>query len=643
MLVFEDAHLHRGIKVLLRGTHLKIFPQQKVALIGANGCGKSSIFQLILGNLGLDQGHYGHPKGWRISHMAQEVESSKRSALDYVLDGHQQFRAAETAVQEAHTQGDDHALAHALATLDDLKGYQQPAIAEQLLAGLGFKPEQMSAPVSSFSGGWQIRLNLAQALIQPSDLLLLDEPTNHLDLDAAMWLEQWLQQYPGTLLLISHDRDFIDAVSDVIVHVEHQQLNRYTGNYSAFERARAEALALQQRMHEKQQQEVAHLEDFIRRFRAKASKAKQAQSRIKALERMEMISAAQVDSPFEFRFPCHDKMSDPLLVMNEAVLGYQAEKPILQQVQFSLTPGSRIGLLGHNGAGKSTLIKTLVGDLPLLEGECVAGEHLKVGYFAQHQLEALDVNASPMLHIQRISPNAREQEIRNFLGGYGFQGDRALEACGPFSGGEKARLALALVAWHKPNLLLLDEPTNHLDIEMRQALINALLQFEGALVVISHDRHLLNQTVDEFWLVHAGQVSLFEGDLQDYQSWLKQEGAEVVSGSSEGIENSAPDTVIEQNTQEARKAKKQQEAQRRARLSPLKKQLTKLEKKVEQYQQRLNSIENELADSSLYEESKKAQLKTLLADQQEIKSDLEAAEMTWFELHEEMERIEHSE
>jgi ATP-binding cassette subfamily F protein 3 len=657
MLVFDAVELRRGSKVLLQSSDLRVFPGQKVALVGANGCGKSSLFKLVLGELALDQGHYEHPRSWRVAHMAQEVDTSERTAMEYVLDGHQALRQAEQRVQQAEAMGDEAALVKGLATLDDLQAYEQPTKAKQLLAGLGFALDQMTLAVASFSGGWRIRLNLAQALMQPSDLLLLDEPTNHLDLDAALWLEQWLQRYQGTLLLVSHDRDFIDAVSDVIVHIEHQKLNAYTGNYSAFERARAEALALQQNLFEKQQRQIAHMEDFIRRFRAKASKARQAQSRIKSLERMEKIQAANVDSPFEFKIPCHDQFSEPLLTLSEASLGYQGAA-ILEQVQCSVYPGNRIGLLGHNGAGKSTLMKTLVGDLAVLQGERTEGEHLRIGYFAQHQLEALDLEASPTLHIQRLSPNAREQEIRNFLGGYGFQGDRAMEACGPFSGGEKARLALALVAWQRPNLLLMDEPTNHLDIQMRQALINALLTYEGAMVVISHDRHLLAQTVDDFWRVDHGRVTPFEGDLDDYQQAIKQSASNQAKAKTSKVKpakhkqskekQSKPDVSTPQvvfknpapSTPEARKERKQQRAALRALLSPLKKRMGQLERAIEELQQRLVDLEQTLANTDLYTPERKQELQTYLTEQHQAKEALEQTEQKWFDVHEEIERLE---
>ena len=545
MIEFNQVSLQRGIKPLLEKADLRIHDGQKLALIGANGAGKSSLFALLLGELGVDQGDLYLPSGWRIAHMAQEVEASQRSAVDYVIDGDKVYREIEHGIETATC---DNELAEWHGKMDLHGGYNIKVQAEQLLHGLGFKQSDMDSPVSGFSGGWRIRLNLAQALMTPSDLLLLDEPTNHLDLDATLWLEQWLNKYQGTLLFISHDRDFIDGVADHIVHLNQCTLTSYPGNYSAYERIRAERLAQQQVMHEKQQVRIAEIEQFVTRFKAKASKAKQAQSRVKELERMELIAPAHVDSPFKFEFPCHDKVSTPLLNIEEADIGYPAKDggkalAILNKQNVSLVPGHRIGLLGANGAGKSTLIKTLVEELPQLSGLRHEGEHLKLGYYAQHQLESLDVKASPILMIQRLSPQATEQEIRNFLGGFDFRGDKALDICEPFSGGEKARLALALVAWQKPNLLIMDEPTNHLDIEMREALTMALQTFAGAIVIVSHDRHLLKATVDEYWLVEDGKVQSFEGDLHDYHKHVQAKQADTNSVSGTGQLASNPNSA----------------------------------------------------------------------------------------------------
>lgn len=653
MIEFNQVSLQRGIKPLLEKADLRIHDGQKLALIGANGAGKSSLFALLLGELGVDQGDLYLPTGWRIAHMAQEVEASQRSAVDYVIDGDKTYRQIEQGIETATC---DNELAEWHGKMDLHGGYNIKVQAEQLLHGLGFKQSDMDSPVSGFSGGWRIRLNLAQALMTPSDLLLLDEPTNHLDLDATLWLEQWLNKYQGTLLFISHDRDFIDGVADHIVHLNQCTLTSYPGNYSAYERIRAERLAQQQVMHEKQQVRIAEIEQFVTRFKAKASKAKQAQSRVKELERMELIAPAHVDSPFKFEFPCHDKVSTPLLNIEEADIGYPAKEggeplAILHKQNVSLVPGHRIGLLGANGAGKSTLIKTLCEELPQLSGLRHEGEHLKLGYYAQHQLESLDVKASPILMIQRLSPQATEQEIRNFLGGFDFRGDKALDICEPFSGGEKARLALALVAWQKPNLLIMDEPTNHLDIEMREALTMALQTFAGAIVIVSHDRHLLKATVDEYWLVEDGKVASFEGDLHDYHKHVQAKQADSNSVSGTGQLASNPNSADNLSSGETanksagmsaqdRKEQKRLDAERRARLAPMRKELKKLETRMEKLQNTLEECENQLGDTALYEAERKTDLQKILQQQGDAKSELEEVEMEWMELSEEMEAAE---
>jgi ATP-binding cassette subfamily F protein 3 len=630
MITLKNIVLLRGVQHLLENASLTIHPGRHIGVIGRNGCGKSSLFQLLLGQLQLDGGDINQPANWRIAHMAQEVSSSDKTALDYVLDGDADLRRVQRDIAEAEAQGNNDKLGHLYADLETLHGYDAGYRAEQLLHGLGFNQLQVQLPVNSFSGGWRIRLNLAQALIARSDLLLLDEPTNHLDLDATLWLEQWLKVYPGTLLIISHDRDFLDNVVDEIVHIENAQLNSYRGNYSAFEKLRAMRLSEQQADYEKQQRRIAEIENFVRRFRAQATKARQAQSRLKELERMEQISLAHVDSPFHFTFRDSDKTSSPLLVLRQADIGY-GDKPVLQQVNVNLQPGSRIGLLGVNGAGKSTLIKALVGELSLQHGERVTGEHLAVGYFAQHQLEALDIQASALLHIQRMTPNATEQAIRNFLGGFDFHGDKALEPIEPFSGGEKARLALALVVWQKPNLLLLDEPTNHLDLEMREALTEALLSYNGALVVISHDRHLLRNAVDEFWRVHDGRVDSFDGTLEDYHQFLQQSvkvpsaSVSIATASLQGID---------------KKAQRQQAAQQRQLLAPLKKQIEKIEQSIAVQQLRLADIESTLADSQLYEPEQKSRLQALLSEQGELRKQLDDNETQWFALQEQLDQKE---
>ena len=627
MIELQNIALQRGTNFLLQQASLRIHDGQKMALIGPNGAGKSSLFALLNGELGVDAGELLMPPKWRIAHMRQQVESSERSALDYAMDGDSDFRWLEQQIAQAKN---DDELAHWLAEMDAHQGYAVPVKAQQLLHGLGFQQHELQRPVNSFSGGWRIRLNLAQALMMPSDLLLLDEPTNHLDLEATLWLEQWLSNYPGTLIFISHDRDFIDAVADHIVHLHQQKLDLYPGNYSAYERIRAEKLAQQQSLYDKQQERVAEIEKFVSRFRAKATKAKQAQSRLKELQRMELIAPARVDSLFRFEFPCYEKMSSPLLVVDQADLGY-AGAVVLPQVRVSLVPGHRIGLLGPNGAGKSTLLKTLCQEIPQLSGSRSEGEHLRIGYFAQHQLEALDTSASAALALQRLRPQASEQEIRNFLGGFGFHGDKALEIIAPFSGGEKARLALACVAWQKPNLLILDEPTNHLDIDMREALTLALQSFEGAILLVSHDRHLLKATVDEYWLVDEGAVSPFAGDLEDYHAYIQQRQAAVSAPSVH------TDKAESAHKAQDRKEQKRLEAEQRQRLAPLRKQQQALEVKMEKLTQSLAEVEEQLADMDLYASERKAELTAVLQQQVKLKTDLDEVELQWMALTEQLE------
>jgi ATP-binding cassette subfamily F protein 3 len=643
MLTITDLSLQRGGVWLLENVNLTVQPGQRVAIVGANGAGKSSLFQLLLGQLAPEQGSVALPGGCRIAHMAQEVAASSRSARDFVLDGDTELRRMERALAEAEAGGDDHAIARLHGELDIHEAWSAPRRAETLLRGLGFADSDAERPVSAFSGGWRIRLNLAQALMRPSDLLLLDEPTNHLDLDACLWLENWLRKYPGTLLFISHDRDFMDRVATHLVHFDQKQLVLYTGNYSAFERQRAERLAQQQASFERQQARIAEIQRFIDRFKAKATKARQAQSRVKALERMEKIAPAHVDSPFSFEFPVADKVSNPLLSIRHGVAGH-GDVPILKNINVTLLPGTRVGLLGPNGAGKSTFMDALRDTGTLLSGERTCGEHLAIGYFAQHQLESLDLDASPFLHLQRLAPTASEQKVRDFLGGFDFHGDEALAPIRSFSGGEKARVALAVIAWQKPNLLLLDEPTNHLDLEMRQALTMALQNFDGAIVVVSHDRHLLRNTVDEFWLVCDGAVGEYEGDLEDYERWLaerrKDEESpprrEVVGGQEKSVNTAGPATL----TADERKARKRQEAELRQKLSPWRKKQGTLEIRMEQLQQKLATVEQNLADPGLYDDQQKVRLKELLAEQAELKRELEDVEAEWLEVSETVESLE---
>ena len=638
MIQLQQVSLQRGHNILLELADLTLHSGWKVGLVGANGAGKSSLFKLFLGELHCDSGNLDLPGGLRISHMAQEVPTSERSAIDYVLDGDIELRKIQQQLQTAEQEHQLHRIGELHAELDNHNGYNAESRAAQLLAGLGFSHNDITRSVKEFSGGWRIRLNLAQALMCPSDLLLLDEPTNHLDLDATIWLEQWLRQYPGMLILISHDRDFLDNVVSHITHVEHKKLHLYKGGYSAFELQRAERLAQQQAEFAKQQQRIGEIEDFVRRFRAKATKAKQAQSRIKELERMEKIAPAHVDSPFSFQFLSSDKMSSPLLTLADAECGYET-KTILGKTSLSLTPGTRIGLLGPNGAGKSTLVKTLVGDLAVCKGERHASDNLQIGYFAQHQLEALDMEASPLLHINRISPKASEQEIRNFLGTFGFFGDRALEPVQNFSGGEKARVALSMIAWQKPNLLLMDEPTNHLDLEVRHALTLALQSFEGVLILVSHDRHLLRNTVDEFLLVANGGVSEFKGDLDDYQTWLLEQKKLEQKAEAEAFSKPASEEKKSLSAAE-RKEQKRLAAERRNQLRPIKKRLEKLDADMESQHAQLSEIEASLSDSSLYDADNKAKLKDILQQQASLTQQAESTEEEWMEQQEALETLE---
>ncbi|MFK3940494.1 ATP-binding cassette domain-containing protein [Pseudomonas monteilii] len=629
MIRLTNLTLQRGPQRLLDGAEMTLHAGHKAGLIGANGAGKSSLFALLRGELSPDGGDCRLPADWRIAHMRQEVDTLDRLAVDYVLDGDHRLRQVQAALEVAEQTQDGSALARLHSELESADGYTADARARKLLAGLGFSNEQMERRVGDFSGGWRMRLNLAQALMCPSDLLLLDEPTNHLDLDAILWLEDWLKGYPGTLLLISHDRDFLDAVVDHVVHVEQCKLNLYRGGYSAFERTRAERLAQQQQAFEKQQARRAHMEKYIARFRAQATKARQAQSRIKALERMEELSAAHVDSPFDFSFRESEKISSPLLDLSEGQLGY-GDKVILEKVKLQLVPGARIGLLGPNGAGKSTLIKNLVGELTPLGGRLVRGENLAVGYFAQHQLDSLDDKASPLLHLQRLAPGEREQTLRDFLGGFDFHGNRVDEPVVNFSGGEKARLALALIAWERPNLLLLDEPTNHLDLEMRLALTMALQEFAGAVVVVSHDRHLLKSTTDDFLLVAEGKVQAFDGDLDDYSRWLvdyRQRHAPVSTTAGN------PDKTD-------KKAQRQAAATLRQQLAPHKRAAEKLENELGQVHGQLAEIETALGDSGLYDASRKEQLRELLARQGTLKQREGELEEAWMEALETLETLQ---
>ena len=634
MIRLENLSLQRGGNPLLQKVSLTIHVKQRVGIVGANGAGKSSLFKLLLNELQADEGELSIPNGQQLAHMAQEVKASEQSAIEYVIDGHQQLRDLERSLHQAQDQQDDYAIASVLGEIDAINGYNVRALAEQLMLGLGFKMHQIESPTQSFSGGWRMRLNLARAMLMPSDILLLDEPTNHLDLEALVWFQQWLKQYQGTLLLISHDREFLDAVVTHVAHVDQQDIKLYTGHYSDFERQRAEHFSQQQAQFEKQEQRRKEMQRFVERFKAKASKAKQAQSRLKALKRMETISVAHIHTPFSFQFPCYEKMSDPLISLDQADLGY-GKKTILNQVTLSVHPGQRIGLLGGNGQGKSTLVKVLASELSLLAGDRNEGEHLNIGYFAQHQIESIDDHASPLLHLQRLSPNATEQSLRNFLGSFGFIGDVALGSCEHFSGGEKARLALAIIAWQKPNLLLLDEPTNHLDLEVRHALTVALQGFDGAVIVVSHDRHLLHNTVDEFWLVQNGKVTSYSENLETYELSLQKKESDKVSSD---LDNAS---ILRPESKESKRQKRQLEAEKRKKVQPLKNKIKKLEQMIDASQSTLKSIEDKLQAPELYhEEADKSELQNLIQGQAELKTQLELYEEEWFECQSELENYE---
>lgn len=625
MIILSQISLRRGSKLLLQNADITIQPGQRLALIGANGSGKTSLFALLLGQLGADSGDIQGMNNLRLAHMAQEVSSTALAAGEYVLRGDNQLADLrdQLAAREAAEDFEGAATLH--TKLEEIDGYSAERRVDRLLQGLGFDQGAAERPVADFSGGWRIRLNLARALMTPSDMLLLDEPTNHLDLDATLWLQQWLQGYPGTLLMISHDRDFIDATCERILQIEHRQLQGFRGNYSDFEKQRAERLANQQASYEKQQRRIAEIDDFVRRFRYKATKAKQAQSRLKELERMQQLAPAHIDSPFDFNFMPAGKTSDPILLLDDVSIGY-GDSPVLEKVAVALRPGTRLGLLGKNGAGKTSLLKSLVGELPLMAGRRVPGEHCRIGYFDQQQLEVLDMEASAALHLQRVSPDAREQEILDFLGGFNFRGDGATSPIAPFSGGEKARLALALVVWQKPNLLVLDEPTNHLDLDMRHAMEVALQGFDGALILVSHDRHMLRNTVEELLLIHNGRVEEYNDDLATYEKWI------LSSFSGPGNES----TPARDNS---RREKRQQAAADRARLKPLRHKLKKVETEMESVEAALAEMETRLAATEIYEAEAKNELATLLQEQGEMKVRAETLEEQWLELQQGIEDI----
>jgi len=661
MIRFLQVSLMRGIKPLLEQVDVTLNPGDKIGLIGANGAGKSSLFAMMRGELHPDQGEIDFPAKWRVAYVAQETPPLDRAALDYAIDGDATLRKleAELAYLESQPETTENGIAigNMYSALADADAYTVQSRGEQLLLGLGFTLDQMQQPVASFSGGWRMRLNLAQALMCPSDLLLLDEPTNHLDLDAIIWLEDWLKRYAGTLLIISHDRDFLDEVVNVVVHIDERKLKRYSGNYSSFERQRAAQMILAAGALEKQQRKRAHLESFVNRFKAQACKARQAQSRMKALAKMEELAPLRAAAEFSFEFREPLSAPNPLLVMEDVDAGYKIEneatgeithKTIVNGIKFSLQIGQRIGLLGQNGAGKSTLIKTIAGELMPLTGDATMGKGLNIGYFAQHQVEMLRHDESPLWHLSKIAPTTREQELRNFLGGFNFPGNMVTASIAPFSGGEKARLALALIVWQRPNLLLLDEPTNHLDLETREALTEALAQFEGTLVVVSHDRHLLRATTDEFIIVADGKLQPFDGDLDDYKDWLFKtklgKGTDVLPAAGKANKTDFPVvSPVVAATPAAPVRDKRKEAEDRQKTAALRKPIENKIKRQEEQIAKRNAQKAEtdakLGEPTIYDAANKAKLKQLLADQTFFTKDLAQLEAEWLDLQDQLEKL----
>jgi ATP-binding cassette, subfamily F, member 3 len=625
MITLRQLTLARGSKLLLDSVDLTLHAGQKIGVVGPNGCGKSSLFALLLGELHQEAGDLELPGRLTIAHVAQDIPASEQAAIEFVIDGDAPLRALEQELAHAHEQDDGERLAALYETFEHAGGYSARSRAASLMHGLGFAADEQEQAVDAFSGGWRMRLKLARALMCRSDLLLLDEPTNHLDLDAVIWLEQWLRDYPGTLLAISHDRDFLDGMVGHILAIEQCRVKLYTGNYSAFEEQRAMQLGQQQAAYQKQQREIAHLHSYVERFRAKATKARQAQSRLKALARMEIISPAHVDTPFDFRMREPLAGPDPLLTLEDAAAGYDA-RTVLADVKLSIGAGARIGLLGRNGAGKSTLIKLLAGELAPLAGTRHEGKGLAIGYFAQHQIEVLRPDESPLRHLMRLDARTREQELRNFLGGFDFRGDMALAPVAPFSGGEKARLALALLVWQRPNLILLDEPTNHLDLEMRHALTLALQEYEGAIVLVSHDRHLLRTTADSLWLVAEGRVRPFDGDLDDYRDWLRQREAGAAATEPAG-------TTRKQQKREEAAARNQRYAQKR----PLAQRLAKLERRIAELERERRPLGLWLADPQSYADKEK--LQPALLREAALRLELDRAEEEWLALQAELEQL----
>ena len=654
MIAFRHFALRRGSRLLLSDIDLVIQSGWRLGVIGRNGCGKSSLFAALQGKVEADAGDLDLPAKLRMASVAQETPALPDPAIEYVMGGDEELAAALRDELDAQARGDTEAMARAHHRIEELHGYDARARAGRLLHGLGFAADTHDTPVKEFSGGWRVRLNLARALMAPSDLLLLDEPTNHLDLDAVLWLEEWLRRYQGTLLVISHDREFLDGVISHTLHLSDGKGKLYTGNYSAFERQRAEQLRQQQIAHEREQAERAHLQSFVDRFKAKASKAKQAQSRVKRLEKLAGTEAVRADRPFRFQFAVPDRLPDSMLQLEEVDAGYSATSPtdefrevapsseasaqegegvttILHQVRFRLEAGERIGLLGPNGAGKSTLVKTLVGELTPLAGERKAHKDLKIGYFAQHTVESLREGASPFDHLQDKAPGVGAQVIRDFLGTWNFAGDRAFESVDGFSGGERARLALALIAWDKPNLLLLDEPTNHLDLDMREALADALAEFDGALVLVSHDRHLLGLVCDSFWRVADGVAEPFDGDLDDYARWLRNRSSAAKKNKNKEEAEAKPVVREESPEERRRRAAAQRENEKTAR-----QRVKKIETRVASIEGELAALDAKLADPETYN-GPTAEMMRLGQRQTELRKEKETLEGEWLELYEQLE------
>jgi ATP-binding cassette subfamily F protein 3 len=620
MLSFTNLALRRGPNLLFEDASFVIHRDKKVGLIGANGAGKTSLFKMITGELDVEEGYLDYPHDLRISYLAQEVPGTNEVAVQYVLEGDKQLIKIQQKIKSAEDNERFEELGELHEIFNSMDGHSATAKAEQLMIGLGFSQEDLQKTVKDFSGGWRVRLNLARTLMQPSDLLLLDEPTNHLDLDAIVWLADWIKSFKGALILISHDREFLDECVNTIAHIHRQAIELYTGNYSQFEEVKALRLAEQAATFKKQQREIAHMQDFVRRFKAKATKARQAQSRVKALERMEVIAPAHVDSPFHFTIPQADKISDPLLTLDDATLGYSS--PVLEKINLSLHPGDRIGLLGPNGAGKSTLMKSLVASIPLIDGHRFEGANLKIGYFSQHQVDDLDLSKTAYQCIHQLDPEKTEQQVRTYLGGYDFKNDKVKDPIKLFSGGEKARLALAIIAYQQPNLLLMDEPTNHLDMEMRQALTMALQSFGGAILLISHDRHLLANNVDQFLLVENGSILEFDGDLNDYSLRILK---------NLNKSHASKSTTPKESTPGAQRQLDQKK------IKQLKNEIHAAEKRLKRLQEKIAGVEGILQSPETYDGDFQDDLHDLIRNQTELKTEIEEVEQTWLNLNEQLE------